>query len=100
MYTSFHDIKNKNHHISAILSFWHKPRAKHFAKTVSLLIILSFIFPYLTWAFEKDTFPAGQGEILFNSKALAIPGKFGAVTKSHQGQDKLIVYIQDLHCHE
>ncbi|MCK5218303.1 SIS domain-containing protein, partial [bacterium] len=74
--------------------------AKHFAKVVSLLITLSFVFPYLTWAFEKDTFPAGEREVLFNSQVLAIPGKFGAVTKSHQGQDKLIVYIQDLHCHE
>ncbi len=100
MYTSLQDIKNKNHRLSAMLSFWHKPRIKHFAKVVSLLITLSFVFPYLAWAFEKNTFPAGQGEILFNSQALAIPGKFGAVTKSHQGQDKLIVYIQDLHCHE
>ncbi len=100
MYTSLQDIKNKNHRVSAMLSFWHKPRVKHFAKAISLLITLSFVFPYLAWAFEKDTFPAGQGKILFNSQALTIPGKFGAVTKSHQGQDKLIVYIQDLHCHE
>ncbi len=80
------------------LSSWQKPVWRRFTRIVSLLITLTFVFPYLTWAFERGTFLAGKHFIFFNHRAIEIPKELGAVIKSFQGKEALVVYIQDLHC--
>jgi len=62
-----------------------------------LVILVTFVFPYLTWAFEPSTYPS-SGQILFNNKPVNIPEQLGTVMDQHQGGERLVVDIQDLHC--
>jgi len=65
---------------------------------------VTFIFPYLTWAFEPDAYhsltPANSLSIQFRGKSIVFPAKLGVIEKAFQGQNKLIIHIQDLHCNE
>ncbi len=76
---------------------WHKPQRKVCAKIVSLLVSLTFVFPYLTWAFEPGSFHQA-GLILFNNKPVEISKSLGTITQSFTGDSRLVVHVQDLHC--
>ncbi|MCK5242504.1 hypothetical protein KAR34_08635 [bacterium] len=81
-----------------LYSLWQQPGARLCIRIVSLLITLTFVFPYLTWAFDKQTFLTGLSGILFNQQAVDIPKKLGTITQSFQGKEKMVMHIQDLHC--
>ncbi|MCK5241913.1 hypothetical protein KAR34_05635 [bacterium] len=82
-------------HIS--IKQWHHPSRCIWVKTISLLVILTFIFPYLTWALEVQNY-SGMHTILFNQRLLEIPKKFGTTKHAWQHGEKMVVHIQDLHC--
>ncbi|NTV52138.1 MAG: hypothetical protein HGA76_03875 [Candidatus Firestonebacteria bacterium] len=67
------------------------------SKIISLFVSVTFIFPYLTWAFEGTSYPAGNA-IIFNHRPLNIPRGLGTVQAAYQGGNQLVVHIQDLHC--
>ncbi len=68
-------------------------------KCLSLLLSLSFIFPYLTWAFEPENFPnPPAAEFTPPHKPITIPSEYGIITQSFRGGDRRVVVIQDLHC--
>ena len=81
-----------------LLSEWHKPRRRVWAKIISLLVTVTFVLPYLTWAFDNNNYPQPSHEVLFNQKPIKISKKLGTVTQSFSGQDRVVVCVQDLHC--
>ncbi|NTV53776.1 MAG: hypothetical protein HGA76_12350, partial [Candidatus Firestonebacteria bacterium] len=64
------------------------------------MIFLSagFVFPYLTWAFEPGNFLAGSNAIAFHGVPVEISPNLGKIISSHQGNNRLVIHIQDLHC--
>ncbi len=92
-------IRNDMSHFKLLsLSLWHKPFARRLAKFVSIIVTLTFVFPYLSWAFQAQTFQSAKLGIAFNNQFIEIPRQFGRLIKSFQGKNGLVVYIQDLHC--
>lgn len=81
-----------------LLSVWRKPKLRLWARIISLVVVLAFVFPYLTWAFTPASYPKPLKEICFNQQPVRIPGGLGSVEEAHQGDGRLVVYIQDLHC--
>ncbi|MCK5243110.1 hypothetical protein KAR34_11735, partial [bacterium] len=84
------------------ISFWQCHSQRFGLKVMALLIAFSFIFPYLTWAFEPQSYTiqkTGQISIHHLGKTLSLPEKLGTIHKGYQGDKQLIVHIQDLHCH-
>ena len=76
---------------------WHKPRRRVWAKTIALLVTLTFVFPYLTWAFD-GVYPRPANQVGFNHQPIKISGKLGSITQSFQGDERMVVHVQDLHC--
>ena len=77
---------------------WHTPRRRVWTKIISILISVTFIFPYLNWAFESDAYPAPEHQIMFDNRSIEISKRLGTVTQSFQAGNRLVVHIQDLHC--
>ncbi|MBN1595074.1 hypothetical protein JW933_04020, partial [candidate division FCPU426 bacterium] len=79
-----------------------KPRqtfAQNFTRIIASLISLTFLFPYLTWAFDASTFVDQPMNVLSAQSPLHLPASLGTVVHAFQGNtDKLVVHIQDLHC--
>jgi sugar phosphate isomerase/epimerase/predicted Zn-dependent protease/serine/threonine-protein kinase RIO1 len=70
-----------------------------------MVVSLSFLLPYLGFAFQPATYPdiaaakLGYARITANGSAIQISPEWGRVTSSYQGRSgKTVVYIQDLHC--
>jgi hypothetical protein len=80
------------------ISQWHKPQARVWTRIISILVSVTFVFPYLTWAFEPGSFLAPAHYILYNQQPIKIPPKFGAITQLYKGNERLVVHVQDLHC--
>ncbi|NTV53133.1 MAG: hypothetical protein HGA76_09005, partial [Candidatus Firestonebacteria bacterium] len=70
-------------------------------KVITIITSLSFIFPYMTWAFEPGAYSISLAKplsVVYEGKSVDLPAKLGSVEKAFQGQNKLIIHIQDLHC--
>ncbi|NTV53201.1 MAG: MFS transporter, partial [Candidatus Firestonebacteria bacterium] len=67
-------------------------------KSISLTIIAAFVLPYLTWAFDNASYPMLTKGIIFNHQAVQVPEALGSVQSAFQGNDKVVIHIQDLHC--
>ena len=90
---------NSKFHISLI--GWHKKTFRKIARLIALLISITFLFPYLIWAFDAGSYAmpkAGKITVQHLGKFLYLPKKLGAIHKGFQGQEKMVVHIQDLHC--
>jgi len=99
MRSSKDQLPTKGNHEKLELSIdWQKPRMRLWSKNISLVVTLTFLFPYLTWAFTPATFPQPVHEILFNRQRVQIPHSLGTVVEAHPGGGQLVVYVQDLHC--
>jgi len=82
------------------LGIWHSRHLRQISRLISVLICLTFVLPYLTFAFEAQpqTAPALQ-PVMVAGRAVEIPVEMGTVVKSHVGTSgRVVVYIQDLHC--
>ncbi|MCK5242102.1 sigma-70 family RNA polymerase sigma factor [bacterium] len=65
------------------------------------MVTVSFVLPYLTWAFDAGSYAISQPHFLriaHLGKALTIPEKIGVINQGFQGNGKIVVHIQDLHC--
>ncbi len=82
----------------ASMTEWHKPQRRVWAKVISILVSVTFVFPYLTWAFEATSFPQPANLVMFNQQPIRIAHKLGTITQSFQGSERLVVHVQDLHC--
>jgi len=90
-------MKHKSKFLVTI-SEWHRPARQTMKRIIGILISMNFLFPYLTWAFEVQTFQGGAKPVFFNHQLIDISPKYGKITDSFQGNDKLVIHIQDLHC--
>ena len=81
-----------------ILSWWQKPHIKPFVRLITLLVTLTFIFPYMTWALNGTAYAAQPYQIKLQSKLVEIPTNFGQTKFAFQGSDQLVVLVEDLHC--
>ena len=84
--------------LSHLMCFWHQPKQRMASKTISLLITLTFVFPYLTWAFEGKSYPLGEPAVLYNHQIVKIPEAYAKVLDAYQGKEQLVIHVQDLHC--
>lgn len=89
----------------ASLNAWRRPRRLPLAKTLALMVSLSFLWPYVAFAFEPATYPRDLVEefryvpLTANGQVLDIKPDWGRVTSSYRGTSgKTVVFIQDLHC--
>ncbi len=80
------------------MQWWHRSRARFITKVLSLLITITFVLPYLTWAFEATTFPKPKNVFQLPQQTVEIPDQFALALSSHQGTHGLVIHIQDLHC--
>ncbi|NTU49948.1 MAG: radical SAM protein, partial [Desulfobulbaceae bacterium] len=73
---------------------------RRFLKSIAILTTLTFVFPYLTWAFEPGAYPIAARllSIQYQGKPIELPANLGTIEKVFQGQNKTIIHIQDLHC--
>lgn len=83
----------------ALMAKWHKPRSKGLARIISLLLSITFVMPHLTWAFNSGAFSSSANQVLFRNHSIKIPKTTGRITRSFPGGERLVVHIQDLHCH-
>ncbi|MCK5218167.1 hypothetical protein KAR10_01515, partial [bacterium] len=78
------------------------PKFRIWIKITAISITVCFIFPYLTWAFDPGSYmPAhapGLVKVQHLDRIVSLPKKLGAITKGFQGNGRMIVHIQDLHC--
>lgn len=65
---------------------------------ITLIITLSFIFPYVTWAFESPGSIGLPKAITYHGKPITIPEKYGTIEATFQGSHQTVLCIQDLHC--
>jgi len=79
----------------AWLSHWRSPKRYFLTRLIVLAINLTFLFPYLTWAFNL---PGVESRIEFENQIVDIPSKFGTVAGTFRGERGLVIHIQDLHC--
>ena len=77
---------------------WHNPQYRQWVRVIAIFVMLTFVLPYLTWAFDSATFPSSLPSVLFNHQKVLIPEKLGTVNHLYQGDNRLVVHIQDLHC--
>ena len=85
----------------ASLSFFRGPRFRVWLKACAMLVAVSFIIPYLSWAFDTGNYALAKPNFLriaHLGKVLTIPEKIGTINRGFQGNQKTIVCIQDLHC--
>ena len=94
----FMKFMNFNSAHFSFMRFWHHPKARLMSKTISLIITLTFVLPYLTWAFEGKSYPLGEPAVLYHHQVVKIPEQFAKVLDAYQGKDQLVIQIQDLHC--
>ncbi len=83
------------------ISCFHYPNFHIWIKTCVIFVAISFVLPYLTWAFDAANYPMSQVGLItvqHLGKPLALPEKLGAVSQGFQGNGKMVVHIQDLHC--
>ncbi len=71
---------------------------KHLLGTIALMMTLSFILPYVTWAFESPGTAGFLKAVTYEGKPITIPEKYGTIEASFQGSNQTILCIQDLHC--
>ncbi|MBN1596488.1 hypothetical protein JW933_11235, partial [candidate division FCPU426 bacterium] len=71
---------------------------RHWTRLLVLAITLSFVLPYVSWAFEAHTYYS-DAAIRFNNRPLEIPDQYGKLVDTFQGEGPLVIHIQDLHCH-
>jgi transcriptional regulator with XRE-family HTH domain len=76
---------------------WLQPGMKVWSKSLALCLCVTFIFPYLTWAFSPPALSAAE-TLQFNQKSVTIPEKLGSIIQTHRGGERLVICIQDLHC--
>ncbi|MCK5242754.1 AAA family ATPase [bacterium] len=84
-----------------LVSAFHHPKFRTWIKAGIILIAVSFVLPYVTWAFDAGSYAISQPHFLriaHLGKALTIPEKIGAINRGFQGKGKTVVCIQDLHC--
>jgi hypothetical protein len=67
-------------------------------RAVSLLVTLTFVFPYLTWAFEAEAYPGSGNVVKVEGKVLEIPDHVAQVLSSRQAGERVVIHVQDLHC--
>jgi nucleoside-diphosphate-sugar epimerase/galactose mutarotase-like enzyme/signal transduction histidine kinase len=77
---------------------WKRPARKTLAKICALFLCLTFVFPYLTWAFSPTNAPVVCPGVRFQQKTVSLPENLGTVTQAYQGGNRLVIFIQDLHC--
>ncbi len=80
------------------LSNWLKPSRRLLTRVIALLVTVTFVWPYLTWAFEAEAYSALKKAVVFQGKVVEIPERFGSVEKTFLGSDQLLIHVQDLHC--
>jgi hypothetical protein len=87
------------------LNAWQKSHRRLWTKALVILISMTFLLPYVGFAFQPATYPANlAGEFRYiplksNGASINIKPEWGRVTSSYRGTSgKTIVYIQDLHC--
>jgi len=85
-------------HVSFI-SPWHRPGFRIWTRIIIMFVSLTFVFPYITWAFTPETFQNDSSTICFSDRVIKIPKKFGSIVQSFQGKGRVVIHIQDLHCH-
>ncbi len=75
------------------------------AKIVTLIVAVSFVFPYLSFAFSAAPYPVevpgvyGYTPFVIQGKKLTFPPDLAKVVSSHQGNGPLtVVCIEDYHC--
>lgn len=80
------------------LAGWHRPAGRLLTRIIALLIAVTFVFPYLAFAFEAGSYPKPVNEISFQQRPVRISTSLGTVSGVFQGGAETVVYVQDLHC--
>ncbi|MCK5243396.1 hypothetical protein KAR34_13185 [bacterium] len=81
-----------------LLSMWQHPDFRICTRSIALLVTLTFVLPFLTWAFERATYVSGTQTIQYLNQLVEIPEQYGRTVHAFRGGDRLVVHIQDLHC--
>jgi phosphatidylserine/phosphatidylglycerophosphate/cardiolipin synthase-like enzyme len=69
-------------------------------RLLAILLSFTFLWPHLTWAFEAPTLSSRMvSGLILNHKPLTVPESVGTVRRVRQGRGKMIIVVQDLHCH-
>jgi|GEM_PF-4792313 len=87
------------------LAAWKHPKRALATKSITLTVAMTFLLPYLGFAFQPGTYPAdkvgayGYARLTAGGAPIGIAPECGRITSSFQGSSGMtVVYIQDLHC--
>ncbi len=83
------------------MTFWHRPGLRVLTKGIAVFVALSFVMPFISWAFDVGNYTMPQAGLInvhHLGKILTLPGKLGMINQGFQGNGKMVVHIQDLHC--
>jgi predicted Rossmann-fold nucleotide-binding protein/2-polyprenyl-3-methyl-5-hydroxy-6-metoxy-1,4-benzoquinol methylase/8-oxo-dGTP pyrophosphatase MutT (NUDIX family) len=69
-----------------------------YLKSIAVLVVIAFVFPCISWAFENTTYPVFPGSIVFKNQTIEIPRELGNVQSTYQSGERLVIHVQDLHC--
>ncbi|MCK5242424.1 hypothetical protein KAR34_08225 [bacterium] len=83
--------------ITSIMA-WRAAQRKTGLKVLAITLALTFVLPFLTWAFDPANFQIGLQSVLFDNHQVWVPKKIGTVQHTYQDGDRLVIHIQDLHC--
>ncbi|MCD4813591.1 hypothetical protein K8S19_07865 [bacterium] len=84
------------------IRFLQKQQHKLFLRTTALILSILFLLPSFTWAFETANYAVhqtGRVNVRHLGKSLHLPERYAQIDRGFQGNDRLIIHIQDLHCH-
>lgn len=87
------------------LNVWHRPHARRWARSVSLVTVFSFLLPYVAAAFETQPSRSSQPQsssvqtLQAGGAPVEVPVERGRVLNSYQSRSgATVVFIHDLHC--
>ncbi len=76
----------------------HKPCSRVWVQLLTFLLAFLFIFPPISWTLDPANYATVNRSLVFNQQPVIIPRALGSVSSFWQGDNRLVICIQDLHC--
>lgn len=75
-----------------------KPCRRFWVRLLTFLLAFLFIFPPISWTLDPGNYAAANHGLVFNQQPVTIPRALGSISSTFQGDNRLVICIQDLHC--
>lgn len=82
-----------------LISHRDRPFRQALRRIVSLIACFSLLIPFVAWSFQPRNLLTKPIILAPNLQPIQLPSSLGTIADQYQGGDKLVIHVQDLHCH-